>query len=489
MKTIFPPKSISYLLMSLLFSSTVISQVGINTTEPALGAMLDINSTDKGLLIPRVNIENLSSVDPVSEGATEGLMVFNINSTTGKGFYYWNGTNWRALYQTDKTTGWDLAGNVLTNELYNFIGTIDDNDLVFRTNNEEAMRLTSPDGQLLIGTSTPGNPNNLLQVSSDIEIGGAASNYNYVSENIQINAQSEEWKINVKNDIDADDSNFYIGTSESPNDAGLMITTDGKVKIGKSGDVKPLSDLHICKDQVNKATTLRLDNTVSSTNIPHTSYELWDGNTFLKGFFRHNNYSNVLDIGHNQGNGTFNFYAGNGNSSSMPSSIAMTLDSNGDLNVVNDLNVAGNIHVTGNISKGGGTFKIDHPLDPANKYLFHSFVESPDMMNIYNGNVITNEKGEAIVTMPDYFTALNIDFRYQLTTIGSFSKVMIAEEMTHGTFRIKSEDPNVKISWQVTGVRNDAYARKNRVKVEVEKEEHAKGTYLYPEAYKTEINN
>ena len=55
----------------------------------------------------------------------------------------------------------------------------------------------------------------------------------------------------------------------------------------------------------------------------------------------------------------------------------------------------GNVQVTGSLSKGAGSFKIDHPLDPANKYLYHSFVESPDMLNIYRGTVALDSKGEA----------------------------------------------------------------------------------------------
>ena len=62
----------------------------------------------------------------------------------------------------------------------------------------------------------------------------------------------------------------------------------------------------------------------------------------------------------------------------------------------------GDVSVTGNLFKAAGSFKIDHPLDPDNKYLSHSFVESPDMMNIYNGNVITNGKGEATIP-PGHF--------------------------------------------------------------------------------------
>jgi hypothetical protein len=70
---------------------------------------------------------------------------------------------------------------------------------------------------------------------------------------------------------------------------------------------------------------------------------------------------------------------------------------------------SGKVLVTGTLSKGGGSFKIDHPLDPANKYLYHSFVESPDMMNIYNGNVTLDARGEAIVQLPACFTALYRD--------------------------------------------------------------------------------
>jgi len=78
---------------------------------------------------------------------------------------------------------------------------------------------------------------------------------------------------------------------------------------------------------------------------------------------------------------------------------------------------SGDAHVTGSLSKGGGSFKIDHPLDPENKYLYHSFVESPEMMNVYNGNALLDANGEAWVELPDWFETLNRDFRYQLTCI------------------------------------------------------------------------
>ncbi len=144
---------------------------------------------------------------------------------------------------------------------------------------------------------------------------------------------------------------------------------------------------------------------------------------------------------------------------------------------------AGNVEVSGNLSKGGGSFKIDHPLDPENKYLYHSFVESPDMKNIYDGNVITDQNGEATVTLPDYFEALNRDFRYQLTVIGTFAEAIIADEIKDNRFRIKSSAAGVKVSWQVTGIRRDAYANKHRIKVEENKPEQERGFYLHPEAF------
>jgi hypothetical protein len=142
----------------------------------------------------------------------------------------------------------------------------------------------------------------------------------------------------------------------------------------------------------------------------------------------------------------------------------------------------GKVDVIGTLSKGGGSFKIDHPLDPANKYLYHSFVESPDMMNIYNGNVTTDGAGVATVTLPDWFEALNRDFRYQLTVIGQFAQAIVASEIGGNQFSIRTDKPDVKVSWQVTGIRQDAFANANRIPVEVEKAPGDRGRYLYPEA-------
>jgi hypothetical protein len=144
----------------------------------------------------------------------------------------------------------------------------------------------------------------------------------------------------------------------------------------------------------------------------------------------------------------------------------------------------GSVLVNGTLSKSSGSFKIDHPLDPENKYLHHSFVESPDMMNVYNGNVNLDSNGEAWVELAEWFDALNRDFRYQLTPIGGpMPELHISREIEDRRFQISGGKPGMKVSWQVTGIRRDPYAEAYRIQVEEEKPEDELGTYLHPEVY------
>jgi hypothetical protein len=144
----------------------------------------------------------------------------------------------------------------------------------------------------------------------------------------------------------------------------------------------------------------------------------------------------------------------------------------------------GNVVIVGSISKSSGTFQIDHPLDPANKYLYHSFVESPDMMNIYNGNAQLDNTGSVVITMPDWFEALNTDFRYQLTAMGAPGpNLYIAQPMQNRQFVISGGTPGGGVSWQVTGIRQDPWANAHRVQVETMKTPEERGLFLHPELY------
>ncbi|HEX2954879.1 MAG TPA: hypothetical protein VHR47_12970 [Bacillota bacterium] len=144
----------------------------------------------------------------------------------------------------------------------------------------------------------------------------------------------------------------------------------------------------------------------------------------------------------------------------------------------------GKVEVTGVLIKSGGGFKIDHPLDPEHKYLYHSFVESPEMLNIYNGIVTLDAEGKAWVELPNWFQALNKDYRYQLTPIGPGASVpYIGAEVADNRFQIAGGAPGGAISWQVTGVRQDPYATAHPIPVEEEKTGEEQGKYLHPEEH------
>jgi hypothetical protein len=145
---------------------------------------------------------------------------------------------------------------------------------------------------------------------------------------------------------------------------------------------------------------------------------------------------------------------------------------------------SGNVTISGNLSKAGGSFEIDHPLDPENMVLRHSFVESPDMMNVYNGNVSLDERGEAWIDLPEWFEALNKAYRYQLTAIGGPApNLHVAQEVHNNRFRIAGGEAGMRVSWQVTGIRHDPWAEANRIVVEEYKAPDTRGFYLYPELY------
>jgi hypothetical protein len=172
----------------------------------------------------------------------------------------------------------------------------------------------------------------------------------------------------------------------------------------------------------------------------------------------------------------------------------------GDVNITRDVDISGgltvggpidggptkllHLTVTGPIFKLGGGFRIDHPADPDNKYLTHSFVESPDMKNVYDGVAVLNARGEAAVKLPTWFEMLNRDFRYQLTAIGtSAPNLHIARGIEKNVFKVAGGKPKMKVSWQVTGIRKDRWAEKNRIQVEEGKPAHDRGHYLDPQLY------
>jgi trimeric autotransporter adhesin len=128
-------------------------------------------------------------------------------------------------------------------------------------------------------------------------------------------------------------------------------------------------------------------------------------------------------------------------------------------------------------------FHLDYPLDPENKYLNPAAIELSEVLKLYSGNITADQNGDAIVNLPEWFEALNKDFGYHLTVLGTFAQAIVADEIKGYLFTIKTSAANVKVSWQVTGVRNDMAARKFKFEVEETKVEGERGFYLVPEVF------
>ncbi len=144
----------------------------------------------------------------------------------------------------------------------------------------------------------------------------------------------------------------------------------------------------------------------------------------------------------------------------------------------------GDVNVTGTVTKGADAVKIDYPLDPENKILSHSGVISDEMATVYNGNIVLDGSGNATVKLPGWFETFNRDYKYQLTAIGAPGpNLYISKELSDNSFGIAGGTSGMKVSWQLTAVRNDNYAKANPVTVVDEKSAENKGLYIHPAAF------
>jgi len=142
----------------------------------------------------------------------------------------------------------------------------------------------------------------------------------------------------------------------------------------------------------------------------------------------------------------------------------------GQITLTGSVDFLQDLSIVGAISKGSGTFVIDHPQKPLTHLLYHSFVESPDVKNIYDGVAELDESGEATIVLPEYFEALNADFRYQYFPLErAMPNLYIKQEISDNAFVIGGGEPGGRVSWQVTGIRHDPYILANPIIPEVEK--------------------
>lgn len=443
---------ITFLILALgLMYTQAQDNVGIGTTTPHSSALLDLEAADKGLLIPRVQLDDVTDdVNPVN-GPETGLLVYNSTGTLAEGFYYWDGTEWVMV-----GSGGGSSCNTL-DEAYDCGGAG-----VGRT-------ITADAGAVEVTTSTADGVGILSSHSaSGIAIGALSTSTSSPYAALEANSVSTagtfsnpvgavfgsydgtgDWSAGVlgQNTGTEPDAHGIIGLASSGTAAGIYggnpsgFGVVGNAFYGVFGQAEDLTGGGV----IGQLSADLGGTQAGYLGVSRNSYEyaVFADNDIL--------FEQYLD-GAAGGTYTISFDASTGDG-----------------------------QVTGTFNKGAGTFKIDHPVDPENKYLYHSFVESPDMMNIYNGNEVFDENGFAKVVLPDYFDALNKDFRYQLTPVGApMPNLYVAEEISGNEFVIGGGTPGKKVSWQVTGVRQDKFANENRIVDEVEKEDYNKGRYLHP---------
>lgn len=545
------------LISSLVLGLGAYAQIGIGTTTPAGGSILDINSTNKGVLVPRINIPNLGNIAPVTGGSTVGLLVWNTNATTGVGYHYWSGSAWVPLFSAASNSSWSLTGNSNATLATNFLGTTNAYDLRFRTNNLNRFTITT-------GTAATGGR---LQAQAN---GTAASPiYSWFTDTnmgmFRAGADILAFSTNGGDRMRVYDNgnvtvgfgptapfagdrfsaygpyavNGYASTTngwgvygQATNGFGVFgdaLTGNGVIGItlsgiGVYGDATTDTGIGVLGVASNAATGVagRFEHTATNghgllvaggnqaaTTFAGTGLGI-SGTGRLIGILGRSTVAGdsngILAIG-NGGLTAYTVPGGSGVSATATNTgiYAYGTDINstgiygdgGDMGVYG-LGFGGVVGETYDPALGWGVFSfgdfgaigtkyfvIDHPLDPANKYLKHANIESNEILNLYRGTEIFDGSGRAVVNLPNYYDAININPSYQLTPVGAaMPNLYIEQEVTNGRFIVAGGVPGKKVSWQLTAERNDPYMQKYPQKRIMETDKgNDRGKYLMPELY------
>lgn len=478
------------------------NNVGIGTTTPHNSALLDLTAGNKGLLIPRVELVALNNgTTPISLPA-KGLLVFNNSGSLDAGFYYWDGTMWVMVgaggVSTECTTlqeAYNCGGAGVGRTINTTNGAVEitlptggTSDGALEAYSEKAgtwaigAENTSTGVAILATTSGLSNQNNAIQGSSlsnydsgagGLGSGGVAGYYEGTGNGVGI-----------------------YGAITNPSSFGVSGLFGYNIRTNGGYGVKGQGLTGVVGEAV-----ANHPNGFGVYGINNTGGTGVQGETDSKAAFGVSgvNYGGsgsgdaigVIGIG-NAGTGVWGqttngekyaVYGKNGSTGTTHNNIGV--GGEGYVGVYGKTTSGGyGVYSDGELgSSGTKSFIIDHPSDPENKMLKHYCMESPEVLNLYRGNIILDQNGEAVVTLPDYFESINTNFSYNLTPIGAAVNLYIKEKINNGQFKIAGGNPNMEVSWTVYAERNDKYVQKypNAKAVEVEKRQ--KGTYIHPELY------
>ncbi len=486
--------------------ATATPRVGIGTTTPARA--LHIGNDTLGLRYEGVSTggsfitATSATTDKILYGDANGdIKAMTAGSTNDVLTYTASGPAWAA----GGSSGWALTGNASTTAGTNFVGTTDGVDFVIKTNNTEAMRALST-GQISINQSTPaaGDLFSVYSTNSDDAVnifanGSGRGMFVSVSSANNSGDGIEVSKGGGTNSSGGRGVDIYMNTNTN-GDIGLAVSHSGTGRAGnfQQGNTASTSAAVFASVAGNGRVFNGQNSLTTSTNavgffsqaslgttIPTYQFAaaVWgQSGSVRSGVFLSNSANSNTTVLQ----GTFNGTAGNDDGIGVLGSYVGNTGTPGyGYGVVGIGNRYG-IYANGDVGASGAKpFQIDHPLDPYNKYLKHYSMESPEVLNVYRGNVVLNANGEAVVIMPDYFDSVTTNCSYSLTAIGIQTNVYIKQEIQNRQFVIAGGVPGQKVCWFVYGNRNDLYIRNNPQSsaVEVQKREHEKGKLMRPELY------
>lgn len=521
------------------------NNVGIGTTTPDASSALDIEATDQGLLVPRIALLATNNNNPVAAPATS-LLVYN-TATAGvapndvtPGYYFWDGTQWVRLLNGPASTSC-----VTLDEAYDCatpgggrVVTVNDGSVEFNQTggaNTEVLTVTTDQGNATtanvgIFSDMVGIGNAIIGVTANPSadalfapvVGSAAAS---TTANTGVlgtydgssNFGSGGTFLAASNDggigsINLNDSPSVTGTAVGSygwvvgggaNNFGLQgVVGDGTGAINVFAGTITSAGVYghnesasggagVYGEGVNGVVGLTDyadgfglwgqnfgNQTVAAPSqavgvLGDGGYGVWGQSQVLEGVgvYGLNNTAFLPPAGFTPGGNVNAATAGAG------AGVVGECTDPADWGVI----AIGDMGAT-----GVKPFIIDHPLDPENKALKHFALESNEVLNVYRGTIEFDANGEAIVTLPNYFEAININFSYQLTPVGSPSPSMyVSKEVEGNSFKISGGTPNAKVSWTVYAERNDKYLQKYpQAKVaELDKDEKTQGKYYDTGAY------
>ena len=472
------------MVLALMLGKTIYAQnnVGIGTNSPNASSVLDVTATDKGLLIPRVALVQTTNPSPVTSPATS-LLVYNTATVNDvvPAFYYWDGSQWVQVGAGGGSScvtldeAYDCGGAGAGRTISATDGSVQINKTTDFATNNYALYST-------VSSGTSSNPSAGVYVehsgAQGVAVYGEITNASNAYSAIQGSSSSNQ-------DNTSGLSGYFSGAAAGYGIYGTNTSTTAGSQAVFGLNQRTSGGWGIEGAGINGV----YGRTNDAAGFGLVGYNYSAYNTDAQGGIAVEGQGNVGVMGESPSGNGAGVYGKNTSTSGTSDDVGVWGASNNGAGLYGEggwigLGVQGDAIITGNLSKGGGSFKIDDPRDPANKYLVHSFVESPDMMNVYNGNVVLDANGHATIELPSYNKILNKDFRYQLTAIGAaMPNLYVASKVEGNTFEIAGGIPNGEVSWQITGIRKDPWANAHRIVPEQEKVGREKGTYMHPELY------